>query len=144
MYQTICVHLAVGGRIYLFEFKVAERGREGVALAQLREMGYADKYRRRSVHLVEFSREERNVVGLRGRLNGFPFGHFDSRLRERPPPASRARLVLRRRRRPVPPPAPTSPTRSPCASANVAARRPGRPLALRCGRLFVSERLSVP
>ncbi len=56
------------GRVYLFEFKVVERGREGVALAQLREKGYADKYRRlgRSVHLigVEFSREERNVVGF--------------------------------------------------------------------------------
>ncbi len=57
-----------GGRVYLFEFKVVERGREGTALAQLREKGYADKYRRlgRSVHLigVEFSREERNVVGF--------------------------------------------------------------------------------
>ncbi len=56
------------GRVYLFEFKVVERGREGTALAQLREKGYADKYRRlgRSVHLigVEFSREERNVVGF--------------------------------------------------------------------------------
>ncbi len=57
-----------GGRVYLFEFKVVERGREGTALAQLREKGYADKYRHlgRSVHLigVEFSREERNVVGF--------------------------------------------------------------------------------
>ncbi len=57
-----------GGRVYLFEFKVVERGREGTALAQLREKGYADKYRRlgRSVHLigVEFSRTERNVVGF--------------------------------------------------------------------------------
>ncbi len=57
-----------GGRVYLFEFKVVERGREGTALAQLRDKGYADKYRRlgRSVHLigVEFSREERNVVGF--------------------------------------------------------------------------------
>ncbi len=56
------------GRVYLFEFKVVEHGREGVALAQLREKGYADKYRHlgRSVHLigVEFSREERNVVGF--------------------------------------------------------------------------------
>ena len=60
--------IRAGGRVYLFEFKVVERGREGIALALLREKGYADKYRRRSVHLigVEFSREERNVVGLRG------------------------------------------------------------------------------
>ncbi len=60
--------IRVGGRVYLFEFKVVERGREGTALAQLREKGYADKYRHlgRSVHLigVEFSREERNVVGF--------------------------------------------------------------------------------
>ncbi len=60
--------IRAGGRVYLFEFKVVERGREGVALAQLREKGYADKYRHlgRSVHLigVEFSREERNVVGF--------------------------------------------------------------------------------
>ncbi len=60
--------IRAGERVYLFEFKVVERGREGVALAQLREKGYADKYRRlgRSVHLigVEFSREERNVVGF--------------------------------------------------------------------------------
>ncbi len=60
--------IRAGGRVYLFEFKVVERGREGTALAQLREKGYADKYRHlgRSVHLigVEFSREERNVVGF--------------------------------------------------------------------------------
>ncbi len=60
--------IRAGGRVYLFEFKVVERGREGTALAQLREKGYADKYRRlgRSVHLigVEFSRQERNVVGF--------------------------------------------------------------------------------
>ncbi len=60
--------IRAGGGVYLFEFKVVERGREGTALAQLREKGYADKYRRlgRSVHLigVEFSREERNVVGF--------------------------------------------------------------------------------
>ncbi len=60
--------IRAGGRVYLFEFKVVERGREGTALAQLREKGYADKYRHlgRSVHLigVEFSRKERNVVGF--------------------------------------------------------------------------------
>ena len=60
--------IRAGGRVYLFEFKVVERGREGTAIAQLREKGYADKYRHlgRSVHLigVEFSRAERNVVGF--------------------------------------------------------------------------------
>ena len=60
--------IRAGGRVYLFEFKVVERGREGIAIAQLREKGYADKCRHlgHSVHLigVEFSREERNVVGF--------------------------------------------------------------------------------
>ena len=56
------------GRVCVFEFKVVEGGPEGNAIAQLREKGYADKYRRpgRSVHLigVEFSRAERNIVGF--------------------------------------------------------------------------------
>ena len=53
------------GRVYLFEFKVAEQAGEGAALAQLKARGYADKYRASGspVHLigVEFSRETRNV-----------------------------------------------------------------------------------
>ncbi len=57
-----------GGGVYLFEFKVVESGPEGAALAQLREQGYAEKYRRpgRPIHLVgiEFSRETRNVVAF--------------------------------------------------------------------------------
>ena len=62
------------GHVYLFEFKVVESAPEGVsvsptaALAQLRERGYADKYRAsgRPIHLigVEFSRETRNLVAL--------------------------------------------------------------------------------
>ena len=56
------------GRVCVFEFKVVEGGPEGTAIAQLREKGYADKYRHfgRSVHLigVEFSRAERNIVGF--------------------------------------------------------------------------------
>ena len=56
------------GSVYLFEFKVADGKRDGRALAQIRERGYADKYRRPGVpvHLigVEFSREERNIVGF--------------------------------------------------------------------------------
>ena len=57
--------LRCGGRIYLFEFKIAERCAEGAALTQLRERGYADKYRAstESIHLVgiEFSERERNI-----------------------------------------------------------------------------------
>ena len=60
--------IRVDGRVYLFEFKVVEREREGTAISQLREKGYADKYRHlgRAVHLigVEFSRAERNIVGF--------------------------------------------------------------------------------
>ncbi|MDE0024552.1 MAG: ATP-binding protein [Spirochaetaceae bacterium] len=56
------------GHVYLFEFKVAEMAPPGSALAQLRERGYADKYRARGepIHLVgvEFSRATRNVTAF--------------------------------------------------------------------------------
>ncbi len=55
-----------GGRVYLFEFKVAEQAGPGAALEQLRAKAYADKYRAlgEPVHLVgvEFSSASRNVV----------------------------------------------------------------------------------
>ncbi|HRD67156.1 MAG TPA: ATP-binding protein [Candidatus Competibacter sp.] len=54
------------GQIYLFEFKVVELVPEGQALRQIKERGYADKYRAEGqpIHLigVEFSREQRRVV----------------------------------------------------------------------------------
>ena len=57
-----------GGHVYLFEFKVVELAPPGSALAQLRERGYADKYRGRGepIHLigVEFSRQSRNVTAF--------------------------------------------------------------------------------
>ena len=57
--------LRAGGRVYVFEFKVVERAGTGAAMAQLRERGYADKYRHLGVpvHLVgvEFSKQTRNV-----------------------------------------------------------------------------------
>ena len=60
--------LRFNGQVYLFEFKVVDRGREGTALEQLKQKGYADKYRGLGlpVHLigVEFSREERNIVAF--------------------------------------------------------------------------------
>ncbi|MCP5159858.1 MAG: ATP-binding protein, partial [Gammaproteobacteria bacterium] len=56
------------GRIYLFEFKVVELTPEGRALQQLKDKGYAEKYRAlgQPIHLigVEFSRTSRNVVGF--------------------------------------------------------------------------------
>ncbi len=55
-------------QIYLFEFKVVELTPEGKALQQIKDRGYADKYRAEGlpIHLigVEFSREQRSVVGF--------------------------------------------------------------------------------
>jgi hypothetical protein len=55
-------------QIYLFEFKVVELTPEGRALQQIKDRGYADKYRAEGIpiHLigVEFSREQRTVVGF--------------------------------------------------------------------------------
>ena len=60
--------LRLDGQVYLFEFKVVDQGPEGTALEQLKQKGYADKYRHLGlpVHLigVEFSREERNIVAF--------------------------------------------------------------------------------
>ena len=57
-----------GGHVYLFEFKVTEQAGPGAALAQLRERGYAAKYRGRGepIHLigVEFSRKTRSVTAF--------------------------------------------------------------------------------
>ena len=57
-----------GGNVCLFEFKVVEQASTGAALAQLKERGYADKYRASGepIHLigVEFSRETRNVTAF--------------------------------------------------------------------------------
>ena len=54
------------GQIYLFEFKVVELTPEGRALQQIKDRGYADKYRAEGlpIHLigVEFNREQRSVV----------------------------------------------------------------------------------
>lgn len=54
-------------RVYLFEFKVIEQVPEGKALQQLIDKGYAEKYRAPGVSItligVEFSREQRNIVG---------------------------------------------------------------------------------
>ena len=58
----------LGDRVYVFEFKVVEQAGEGAAMAQLKDRGYADKYRAPGVrvHLVavEFSSESRNLVAF--------------------------------------------------------------------------------
>jgi hypothetical protein len=56
------------GEVLLFEFKVVELTPQGKALQQIKDRGYADKYRVRGepIHLigVEFSKDSRNVVGF--------------------------------------------------------------------------------
>ena len=57
-----------GGHVYLFEFKVTEQAGSGTALAQLRERGYAAKYRGlgEPIHLigVELSCTTRTVTAF--------------------------------------------------------------------------------
>ncbi|WP_296809541.1 PD-(D/E)XK nuclease domain-containing protein, partial [Thiocapsa sp.] len=54
--------------IWLFEFKVVELAPEGRALQQIKDRGYADKYRAlgQPIHQIgiEFSRERRALVGF--------------------------------------------------------------------------------
>ena len=54
--------------VYVFEFKLVDREPQGLALAQIRERGYVDRYRDLGwpIHLigVEFGREERNIVAF--------------------------------------------------------------------------------
>ena len=63
-----------GGQVFVLEFKMAAAGEDGeaalaAALVQMRERGYAEKYRDRGepIHLVgvAFGREERNLLGVR-------------------------------------------------------------------------------
>jgi hypothetical protein len=60
--------LKFNARIWLFEFKVVELAPEGRALQQLKDRGYADKYRAfgEPIHLIgiAFSRERRTLVGF--------------------------------------------------------------------------------
>ena len=61
-----------GDTVFLFEFKVLERSGPAAAMAQLKERGYADKYRHEAeqVYLVavEFSENERNIASLEAEL----------------------------------------------------------------------------
>ncbi len=63
-----------GGQVFVLEFKMAAEGEDGeaaldAALVQIRERGYAEKYRDRGepIHLVgiAFGREQRNLLGVR-------------------------------------------------------------------------------
>ncbi len=56
------------GCVHLYEFKVVDGKPKGRTLAQMRERGYADKYRHLGVPIrligIEFGRNERNIVGF--------------------------------------------------------------------------------
>ncbi len=60
------------GQVYLFELKVVKLEPEGRALQQIKDRGYAEKYRASGlpIHLigVELSRERRSGVGFDGGL----------------------------------------------------------------------------
>ncbi len=55
-------------QVFLFEFKVVELNPAGQALPQIKDKGYADKFKARGepIHLigVEFSKATRNIVGF--------------------------------------------------------------------------------
>ncbi|MEA3638836.1 MAG: ATP-binding protein [Lamprobacter sp.] len=55
-------------RLWLFEFKVVELSPKGSALQQIKDRGYAEKYRAEGlpIHLIgiDFSRQERTLVGF--------------------------------------------------------------------------------
>ena len=56
------------GHVFIFEFKVVKADAQGTALQQIKDRGYADKYRARGepIHLigVEFSKDSRNITGF--------------------------------------------------------------------------------
>ena len=67
-FGRIDMAVRLGGQYYLFEFKVVEQVPDGKALQQIKDKGYADKYRAAGlpIHLIgiEFSKAQRNVVGF--------------------------------------------------------------------------------
>ncbi|MEA1049203.1 AAA family ATPase [Lamprobacter modestohalophilus] len=62
------LRLRFNGQLWLFEFKVVELEPEGQALQQIKDRGYADKYRAEGLPIlligIEFSRERRTLVGF--------------------------------------------------------------------------------
>ena len=65
-----CIDIAVlhEGQVYLIKFNVVEFAPERRALQQIKDKGYADKYRARgeSTYLIgkEFSKTSRNILGF--------------------------------------------------------------------------------
>ena len=89
------------GRVYLFEFKVVERAGPGAAMAQLKQRGYADKYRHlgEPVHLggggIQRGDAERGGVRSRTRLDGQGSARETRPSACWPPVACAARLIVR-------------------------------------------------
>jgi Predicted AAA-ATPase/PD-(D/E)XK nuclease superfamily len=67
-FGRIDLTLLFNKQVFLFEFKVVELTPKRQALQQIKDRGYADKYRARGepIHLigVEFSKASRNIVGF--------------------------------------------------------------------------------
>ena len=66
-YGKVDMAVTFQGQVYLFEFKVVEQVK-GSALQQIKDKGYADKYRTtgQQIHLigVEFSKQQRQVIAF--------------------------------------------------------------------------------
>lgn len=62
------LRLRFNGQIWLFEFKVVELAPQGQAVQQIKDRGYAEKYRAEGLPIlligIEFSREQRTLVGF--------------------------------------------------------------------------------
>jgi hypothetical protein len=60
--------LRFNAQLWLFEFKVVELAPEGAALQQIKDRGYAEKYRAEGLPMqligIELSRQERTLVGF--------------------------------------------------------------------------------
>lgn len=67
-YGKVDMTVNFNGHYYLFEFKVVEQLPEGKALNQIKQQGYADKYRTsgQPIHMigVEFSSQQRQIVAF--------------------------------------------------------------------------------
>ncbi len=69
--------IPLGGEVFVIEFKMAESAHHaeaalGAAFAQMRERGYADRYRGQPVHLIAVAcgREARNLLDVRAEAVG--------------------------------------------------------------------------
>jgi len=78
-YGKVDMTVNFNGHYYLFEFKVVEQLPEGKALDQIKQRGYADKYRAsgQPIHMigVEFSSQQRQIVSFDVETLTHEYGH---------------------------------------------------------------------